>query len=225
MISFAGTTVGNTLLDGFNNSGAAAIVATERAFLRMSGRQAAEGLASVALPTEAFPEARRTLFLNGEGIEIVALRAAHTDADCVVVFRRSDVVVTGGIFTPDRFPVINREEGGSIAGLIDALNRLIAMTVSGVPLPSREGGTRIITGSGRLTEQAELVEYRDMVSIVRDRIRQSVEAGKTLQDVLKEDPTQGYNRLYGTAGGADSATRFVSAVYADLKQAPAGKQQ
>jgi cyclase len=217
MVAFAGTTIGNTLMDGFSNSGAAGIVATERAFLRMSERQAAERYAAVAMPTEAFPERRKTHYLNGEGIEIVAIPAAHSDADSVVLFRRSDVLVTGAIFTPDRFPTIRVEEGGSVDGLIKALNALLGMTISGVPLPSREGGTRVIPGSGRVTEQSELVEYRDMVVIVRDRIRRSVEAGKSLEQVLAENPTQGYNALYGRVGGTAATKAFVEAVYASLR--------
>ena len=93
--------------------------------------------------------------------------AAHTDGDSIVFFRRSDVVSTGDIFTPERYPLIDLQRGGSVQGIIDALNRIIEITV---PAKYQEGGTYVIPGHGRLCEEADVVEYRDMVTIIRDRI-------------------------------------------------------
>jgi cyclase len=200
-----------------SNEGGASIVGPEEVLLRMSaptGKQSP--YPSVAWPTETFTRKQKNLYLNREGIEVIRQRAAHSDADSIVLFRRSDVIVAGDIFDTTRFPVIDVEKGGSIQGEIDALNRLIELTIPAIPLPFQEGGTQVIPGHGRVSDQAEIVEYRDMVTIVRDEIRGMIEKGMTLEQVVAASPTHGYNSRYGSDTGPWTTKMFVEAVYKSL---------
>ena len=161
------------------------------------------------------------MYVNDEGIEVIAAPAAHSDGDSMVFFRRSDVVVSGAVFDITRFPVIDVERGGSIDGEIAALNRLIELAIPSIPLPSQEAGTRIVPAHGRVTEQADVVEYRDMVTIVRDRVDDLMKSGQTLGQIQASSPTQGWTRWYG----ADSAPAFVEAVYKSLMATRARQNQ
>ena len=118
------------------------------------------------------------MYINGEGIEVLHQPAAHTDGDSVVFFRRSDVVVAGDMLDTTRFPVIDVARGGSIQGEIDALNRIVDLAIPSIPFDWRDEGTLVIPGHGRLLDQLDVVEYRDMVSIIRDRIRAMLKQGQ-----------------------------------------------
>jgi cyclase len=201
------------------NGGAATILAAEKVLSRMSaptGR--ASAFPTGAWPTETFYQPRRYMYFNGEGIEVLHQPAAHTDGDSVVFFRRSDVVLAGDIFDTSHFPVIDAARGGSIQGEIDALNRLVDLAIPSIPFDWRDEGTYVIPGHGRLSDQLDLVEYRDMVTIVRDRVRALVKQGKTLEQVKAASPTQGYNRRYGSDSGPWTTSMFVDAVYKGLTQ-------
>jgi glyoxylase-like metal-dependent hydrolase (beta-lactamase superfamily II) len=200
-----------------NNDGAASIVAAEPVLNRMSaptGQQAP--YATVAWPTETFTRKQKSLYLNNEAIQVIYQPAAHTDGDSIVFFRRSDVVAAGDIFDMTRFPVIDTAKGGSIQGEIAALNRLMDIVVPSIPLPFKEGGTQVIPGHGRVSEQAELVEYRDMVTIVRDGVQSLIKKGLTLQQIKAANPTQGYRSRYGSDTGPWTTDMFVEAVYNGL---------
>src|SRR4029453_15474235 len=148
--------------------GGASILAHEKVLTRMSAPNGKTSLFPIAaLPTETFQQPRKYMYLNGEGIEVLHQPAAHTDGDSVVFFRRSDVVVAGDVLDTTRFPVIDIERGGSIDGEIAALNRLVELAIPSVPIVSREEGTIVIPGHGRLCDQTDVAEYRDMVTIVR----------------------------------------------------------
>jgi glyoxylase-like metal-dependent hydrolase (beta-lactamase superfamily II) len=155
------------------------------------------------------------MYLNGEGIEVLHQPAAHTDGDVVVFFRKSDVVVAGDILDTTRFPAIDVARGGSIQGEIAALNRLVDLAIPSVPIVSREAGTIVVPGHGRLCDQFDVVEYRDMVTIVRDRVQELVDAGRSLEQVKAASPARGYTRRYGGESGAWT-NQFVEAVYASL---------
>lgn len=195
-----------------SNTGAA-IVGHENVLLHMSAAKVPEG----AWPLESFLD-YRNLYLNGEAIQMLHQPAAHSDGDAVVFFRRSDVVVTGAIFDTTRFPVIDVEDGGTVQGLIDALNRLILLVIPPTPLPAMEGGTKVIPGRGRIAEQADLVEYRDMVTIIRDVVKSMKDKGLTLQQVQAANPTAGYTRRYGADTGAWTTNQFVAAIYHTLQE-------
>jgi cyclase len=142
--------------------------------------------------------------------------AAHTDGDSVVFFRKSDVVVTGDIFDMTRFPVINLEKGGSVQGVIDALNRIIGITVAPAPLVWQGEGTVVIPGHGIVSHEADVVDYRDMVTIIRDRVQDLISKGLTLEQVLKADPAKGYKARFGSDKGSWTTRMFVEAVYKSL---------
>jgi cyclase len=156
------------------------------------------------------------MYLNDEGIEVLHQPAAHTDGDSIVFFRRSDVVVAGDILDTTRFPLIDVARGGSIQGEIDALNRLVELAIPSVPLVSREAGTLVIPGHGRVCDQLDVVEYRDMVTIIRDRIRDLIREEKTLEQIQATAPTRGYTRRYGSDSGPWTTKMFVEAVYRSL---------
>jgi glyoxylase-like metal-dependent hydrolase (beta-lactamase superfamily II) len=202
LVPTAGQTGGIALTDALSNGGAAAIVATENAAQRMS-----------ALPTDTFSEDEKDTFLNGEAIQIFAQPAAHTDGDSLVFFRRSDVVVAGDTLDLTRFPVIDLARGGSIQGEIDALNHIIGLTVTELPLVWQEGGTLVIPGHGRICDEADVVEYRDMVTIIRDVIQDQIAKGKTLEQIKMSDPTADYRPRYGS-----DSDMFVEAIYRSLTQ-------
>jgi glyoxylase-like metal-dependent hydrolase (beta-lactamase superfamily II) len=169
----------------------------------------------VGLPTESFHYAKKFLYLNGEAIEVLHQPAAHTDSDAFVFFRRSDVVVAGDVLDTRRFPVIDIARGGSIDGEIAALNRLSEIAVASVPIVSREAGTVVIPGHGRLYDQFDVIEYRDMVTIIRDRVRELVEAGRSLDEVKAARPANGYEGRYGN-DREWTTEKFVEAVYRSL---------
>ena len=176
----------------------------------------------VGLPTESFHYERKYLYLNDEAIEVLHQPAAHTDSDVFVFFRRSDVVVAGDVIDTRRFPVIDIERGGSIQGEIAALNRLAELAVASVPIVSREAGTIVIPGHGRLCDQFDVIEYRDMITIIRDRVRDLVDAGRSLEQVKAAGPAKGYAGRYGNDGGDWTTEKFVEAVYRSLMKEKMG---
>ena len=204
-------------LDGLTNDGAAAIIAAEGVLVRMSAPTGEVApFPSAAWPTESFSEGRSSMFLNGEGIEILHQPAAHSDGDSIVFFRRSDVVVAGDILDTTRLPVIDVDKGGSIQGELNALNRLIEMAIPSIPIVSRDAGTYVIPGHGRVFDHFDLVEYRDMVTIIRDRIRDLANQGMTLEQIKASSPARGYTRQYGATSGPWTTDMFVEAVYETL---------
>ena len=193
------------------------IIAHENVLLRMTAAPD-ESLPETRLspegwPTEAYFTPHRDIHFNGEPIEILHQPSAHTDGDSLVFFRRSDVVSTGDIFTPGRYPVIDLARGGSVQGVIDALNRIIRIAV---PEDKQEGGTKVIPGHGRLCEEADVVEYRDMVTIVRDRVQALMDVGMSLEEVQAARPSLDYDTEYGSDSGVWTTEMFVEAVYRSL---------
>ncbi len=209
---------GSTIAGG-NVSGAiadagegAAVIAHENVLVRMSGQETPPPFE--AWPTDTLFMPQKDLYFNGEAIEILHQPAAHTDGDSLVFFRSSDVVSTGDVFTTTGYPVIRPEDGGGIDGVIAALNRIIEITV---PEEKQEGGTLVIPGHGRLCDEADVVEYRDMVTIIRDRIASMVEMGMTLRQVQAAKPTADYDGRYGATSGFWTTEQFVAAAYESLK--------
>jgi glyoxylase-like metal-dependent hydrolase (beta-lactamase superfamily II) len=209
---------GSTIAGG-NVSGAiadagkgAAVIAHENVLVRMSGQETPPPFE--AWPTDTLFMPQKDLYFNGEAIEILHQPTAHTDGDSLVFFRRSDVVSTGDVFTTTGYPVIRPEDGGGIDGVIGALNRIIAITV---PEEKQEGGTLVIPGHGRLCDEADVVEYRDMVTIIRDRVASMVEMGMTLRQVQAAKPTADYDGRYGATSGFWTTEQFVAAAYESLK--------
>ncbi len=208
---------GTLSLQVIGTAGGAPIVATNNVLDRMSDSSGKEA----AYPTEAWPSEvvernKKVMYLNHQGIEIVKHPAAHTDGDSTVFFRASDVIVAGDILDTTRYPVIDIKKGGSIQGEIDALNWLIDEAIPPVPLQFQEGGTQIIPGHGHVCEQADVVEYRDMVTIIRDVIRDMIGKGMSLEQIKAANPTLGYDERYGSKSGAWTTDMFVEAIYRGL---------
>jgi cyclase len=203
------------LANSMTNGGVASILAHDSILQRMSaptGKSAAYPVES--WPTEAFYQKRKTLRMSGEGIEILQQPAAHSGADSFVLFRGSDVVVAGDVLDTTRFPVIDLANGGSIQGEIDALNKLIELAIPPVPFIYEGVGTYVIPGHGRICEQMDVVDYRDMVVIVRDAIWDLVKQGKTLDQVKAAHPAKPFETGYGTQEGSTNA--FVESIYKSL---------
>jgi len=201
--------------NAMTNGGGASILAHDSILKRMSAPTGKTSAFPVETwPTEAFYTDRKTLRMNDEGIEVLRQPAAHSDSDSFVFFRRSDVVVAGDIFDMTRFPVIDVAKGGSIQGEIDALNRLIALAIPPGPFIYEGVGTYVIPGHGRLSEQLDVVNYRDMVVIVRDVMADMIKRGMTLDQIKEASPAKPYETEFGTEPG--STNSFIEAVYKSL---------
>ena len=187
------------------------IIAHDNVLSRMSK------LPTAAWPTETFIGREKEFFFNGEPVFMYHIPAAHTDGDSIVFFRRSDVVATGDIFRTDSYPVIDLQKGGGVQGVIDALNLVLDLAV---PAHHEEGGTFIVPGHGRICDEFDVLEYRDMVTIVRDRIQAMIKKGMTLEQVKAARPTRDYDSRYGATTGPWTTDMFVEAIYrsVDRKQ-------
>jgi cyclase len=166
-----------------------------------------------AQPTYTYRGRKKEIFLNDEPVQLLHAPAAHTDGDTLVFFRRSDVIATGDIFSTTGYPVIDLARGGSIQGEIDALNQIIDLTI---PAGKEEGGTMVAPGSGRLCDEADIAYYRDMVTIIRDRIQDMKQRGLTLEQVQAARPTSDYDPRWGAESGPWTTGMFVEAVYKSL---------
>lgn len=198
----------------------AAVIAFHNILDRMSAANTPDTAPEGAWPTDTYTGFEKKMFFNGEGIEIIHAPSAHTDGDSIVFFHRSDVISTGDIFVTETYPVIDLKRGGSIQGILDTLNRLIAMSI---PADKQEGGTMFIPGHGRLCDQADVVFYQEMVTIVRDRIQDMIQKGMTLEQVKAAKPTRDYDPRYGRTTGFWTTDMFVEAVYKNLSEKPAAK--
>jgi cyclase len=208
---------GQNLIVTPENDGRAAVLAHLNVLVRMSAPTGKKSpYPAFAQPSDTFSGARHQLYINGEPIETIHQPAAHTDGDSFVFFRRSDVVVAGDILDLTQFPVIDIDKGGSIQGELDALNNLLDLTVSENPLGLAEGGTMVIPGHGRLCEQTDVLEYRDMVTIIRDVIQDMLQKGMTLEQIKVADPTKEYRPRFGSDTGAWTTNMFVEAIYKSL---------
>jgi glyoxylase-like metal-dependent hydrolase (beta-lactamase superfamily II) len=192
----------------------AEIISHEETLNRMSAPAGSQAPYPVAAwPTATFSGTHKEFFYNGEGIQLVHVPSAHTNGDTLVFFRRSDVIATGDVYSTVSYPVIDLQRGGHISGVLDGLNQLLALVIAG---EKTEGGTMLVPGHGRISDEADLVEYRDMVTIIRDRIEDMVKKNMTLAQVKAANPTMEYDGLYGNAPGW-SKDQFVEAVYSNLK--------
>jgi len=169
------------------------------------------GIPSGAWPTLTFLDEKSFAF-NGEAIQIIAEKNAHTDGDSIVLFRGSNVIAAGDIFLTTGYPAIDLQRGGSIQGEIKALNHILDLTV---PRSMQEGGTMVIPGHGRLCDEADVTDYRDMLTIIRDRVQDMLNRGKTLDEARAARLSRDYDRRYSTS--AWTGDMFVEAVYGSLK--------
>jgi cyclase len=203
---------GGLVRGGANNGPRAAdvnIYAQDNALTRLSAPEA--HMPALALPTMTFDRLKDFTF-NGEAIQIFSEAPAHTDGDSIVFFRGSNVISAGEIFSTVGYPVIDVTHGGNIQGEVKALNHLLELTV---PEISQEGGTMVIPGHGRLCDEADVTEYRDMVTIIRDRIAELIKKGKSLSEVEAARVTLDYDGRYSQP--AWTGEMFVASIYNSLK--------
>ncbi len=191
----------------------ATVVAHENVLGRMSAPVGKDKtfFPSGAWPTETYRTASYKIseFFNGEGIQLYYVANGHTDGDTIVYFRYSDVIAAGDILNTTSYPVIDVEKGGTVQGILDGLNKILEIAI---PEFRSQGGTLVIPGHGRLCDTGDVANYRNMVSIMRDRIQDMVNKGMTLQQVKAARPTMEYDGLYG------SPDKFVEAAYQTLKK-------
>ncbi len=211
--------LGSTIAGGNVGAGAgvgAGIIAHENVLNRMSAPTGkAAPYPTTAWPTDTFVTKQKELFFNGESIQTI-YKPGHTDGDSIVYFRRSDVISAGELFNTLTFPVIDLARGGGIKGVLAGLNDMLDIAI---PKAMQEGGTYIIPGRGRLTDEADLLEYRDMVTIIRDRVQDGVRRGLTLDQVKAGKPTLDYDARWGATSGAWTTDMFIEAIYKDLSKA------
>lgn len=206
--------------DGFSDEDRATVLSHENVMLRMTANEAT--FPSGLWPTETFTARHRSMYLNDDAVQVLRFTGAHTDGDSIVHFRRADVIATGDILDLRHFPVIDPKNGGTIQGELAALNRLLELVVPAMPLVLKPGRTLVVPGHGPISDYAEVVEYRDMVTIITDNIEDMVKKGMTLDQVKKANPTAGYRGRWGRESGPWTTDMFVEAVYNGLKNPPAG---
>ena len=202
---------------GGGGGGAARIIAHENTMNRMQGTVESEKeLPPEMLPTSTFFTKKKEIYFNGEPIEILYQANARTDGDVMVFFRGSDVIATGDLFVTDSYPVFDDKRGSTMQGYLDALNRMLDITV---PRFNQQGGTMVIPGHGRLSNESDVDDYRNWMTIVRDRVQEMVKSGRTLAQVKAARPTLDFDGVY--ANPKWTTDQFVEAVYKDLSKAPA----
>lgn len=187
----------------------ATIVAYQTVLDRLSAANGQQlTVPAAAWPTSTFTTPQQDFAFNNQAIQLFHQASAHSDGDVVVFFRRSDVVATGDLFDKTRYPVIDVAKGGSITGEIAAINWLLDLIV---PAEKEEGGTMVVPGHGRVCDESEVMEYRDMLTIVRDRVKDMIGKGMTLEQVKAAKPTFEYDPEYGPSDA------FVEAVFRGLQ--------
>jgi cyclase len=212
-MTFTGGNVTGNISDATEG---AAIMAHEAVLTRMtSTTDGATPAPADAQPTDTYYTDTMKLshFFNGEGVQLIHQPAAHTDGDTLVWFRGSDVIAAGDVFSTTTYPVIDVKQGGTINGAVEGLNRILRLCIAEF---RTEGGTLIVPGHGRLSDSADVAYYRDMVTIIRDRVRAMVGRGLTLGQVKAAKPTADYDPRYGATTGPWTTDQFVEAAYISL---------
>jgi glyoxylase-like metal-dependent hydrolase (beta-lactamase superfamily II) len=188
---------------------AASVVAHENVLNRMSAAPPA------AQPTDTYFDELHKLpnYFNGEAVIVYHAPAANTDGDSLVFFRHSEVISAGNVFSTVSYPVIDVANGGGVQGVVDGLNKILDLAVAEY---RAQGGTWIVPSRGRLSDTADVASYRNMVTIVRDRVKDMIGKGMTLAQVKAARPTMDFDGRYGSTTGPWTTDMFVEAVYQSL---------
>jgi hypothetical protein len=170
-----------------------------------------------AWPTDTFFDEFHKLpeYFNGEAVIVYGAPSANTDGDSFVYFRHSEVIAAGNLFSTVAYPVIDLDKGGSIQGVINGLNHILDLAVAEY---RGQGGTWIVPGRGRLSDTADVASYRNMLTMIRDRVRDSIKKGMTLAQVKASRPTMDFDGRYGSTTGPWTTDMFVEAVYKSLQE-------
>jgi len=206
------TPVGGNVGGDLSDAGEGArILAHENVLLNMA---ADENVSTEMWPTMTFFNDKRDIYFNDEGIRVMHQPNAHTNGDSIIFFRKSDVITTGDAYITSFYPFIDMSSGGSINGFIDAANAIIDLVI---PEYGQDGGTLVIPGHGRLSDIGDVINWREMLTIVRDRIVDMKDRGMSLEDVLAARPTRDYDPRWA-GEGIFSTENFITAVYMTLDQ-------
>ena len=190
----------------------APVIAHEQVLHRMSGLKGEPARVPFGVwPHDTFFTSRKQIYFADEVVEMLHMPAAHTDGDLIVWFRKSDVVSTGDVFSTVTYPMIDLARGGSVQGILDALNHILDITF---PAFNNQGGTLVVPGHGRICNESDVAEYRDMTTIIRDRIQAMIDKRMTLAQVKAAGPSKDYDGVYSTP--AWTGEMFVEAIYTDL---------
>jgi len=192
------------------------VLAHENVQTRMTALTGPQAVPSALWPTKTFAYRMYSMYLNGEGIQVIHMPAAHTDGDTIVFFRRGDVIATGDVIDTTRWPFIDTKRGGTVQGELDALNRLMDLSIHNLPIQWHPDRTFLVPGHGFVYDKLDLLEYRDAVTVVRDRVLDLIDQGKSLAQVKAADPTLGYRSQYGADSGPWTTDMFVEAIYNEL---------
>jgi cyclase len=211
----AGSTVsGGNMQGAIADAGVGAqLISHENVLFRLSS--GAQALPSAAWPTNTYFEDEKRLYFNGEGVRIIHLPSAHTDGDSIVFFRRSDVIAVGDVYSTTNYPVIDEAAGGSMQGIIAALDAIVDLII---PVYGQDGGTLVVPGHGRLSNLGDVLNYREMVLVVRDRLLHMIEQGMSLEQIKAAEPTRDYDPIYGSTTGFWTTERFIEAAYRSLTE-------
>lgn len=203
-------TGGNVAGDIRDSGQGAAILAHEQVQVRLAAMPAD------AQPTDTYytDSMKLSHFFNGEGVQLMHQPSAASDGDSIVWFRGSDVIAAGDIFDTTGYPMIDTTRGGGIDGVIDGLNRILDLSIAEF---RTEGGTLVIPGHGRISDSADVAYYRDMVTIIRDRVKTMKAKGMTPAQVKAARPTADYDPRYGATSGRWTTDMFLDAVYSTVK--------
>lgn len=209
--TFTGGNVAGELRDAGEG---AAVLAHENVLARLSEAK----LPTRALPTDTYfgGVLKLSYFFNGEGVQLFHIPAAVTDGDSIVYFRGSDIVVAGEIFNMAAYPLLDLDRGGSVQGVIAGLNRMLEMAVAEF---RSEGGTLFIPAHGRVGDTADLAYYRDMTTMIRDRVQDMIKKGMTLAQVKAAKPTEDWDPRFGQ-NPSWTPDMFVEAMFKSLTATP-----
>ena len=203
----AGATVSGGNMSRDVSGQTAAIIAHESVLLRLTTAPEENRIESDGWPTSAYYEGKKDFYFNGEGIRIMHQPRAHTDGDSIIFFRKSDVISTGDVYRTDAYPFIDMANGGTIQGFLDAAQSIIDQII---PEYGQDGGTLVIPGHGRLSDVGDVLNWREMLTVIRDRVKDMKDRGMSLEAVLGDRPSRDYDVRYG------DPERFLTALYQTL---------
>jgi len=195
----------------------ASVIAHEEVLNRMSAPAGkASPMPTASWPTDTcFDEFHKLPeYVNGEAVIVYHAPNATTDGDSFVFFRHSEVIAAGNLFSTVSYPVIEADKGGTIDGVIGGLNKILDIAVAEY---RAQGGTWIIPGRGRLSDTADVAAYRNMLTMIRDRVKDLKKKGMTLAQVKAARPTLDFDGRYGATTGPWTTDMFIDAVYATVK--------
>ena len=184
------------------------IVAHENARKRLSAdhlftafKQEQKAMSYEGLPKITFAESL-TFNMNGETVQVIHIKNAHTDGDAAIYFKESNVLHAGDAFVRYGLPFIDADGGGTIDGMINGAEQMLKMI---------NDETKIIPGHGQIASKKDLLDYKNLLQTIRNRIADGIKAGKTVDQIISSDPTKefktGFDKVF-----------FVQSVYNSLKK-------